>query len=122
MIPHPLADDLVKSVKRRASLMVRPATPAEMGSFEAKEADCHRNVERWILDHPRHRHARGWLVMPGGHFVRHSVVQFEDGRLVEITYVDGTHRRFIWHDRISQLPFDDLPPQICRPIPADLRH
>lgn len=51
--------------------------------------NCHENVKAWIALHPRDRTIRGFLVTPlsggGTIFDLHSVIQREDGSLVDVT-------------------------------------
>jgi hypothetical protein len=54
---------------------------------------CHSNVETWIRHSPAHKRVRGLLLQgPFFNFWRvlaHSLVQVEDGSLVEITPQEG---------------------------------
>jgi len=51
---------------------------------------CHDNVRKWVSAMPQHKHVFGYLIcdyLPIGHWVvrPHSLVEFEDGTLVDIT-------------------------------------
>jgi|GEM_PF-5102140 len=75
------------------------------------ERECHRNVGRWVQEHPGHRAVAGWLVTGVGILVLHSVV--DTGlALLDITPRPGTDgHRFLdfipWPG-----PIEGLPPQL----------
>ncbi|GLS18130.1 hypothetical protein GCM10007874_11460 [Labrys miyagiensis] len=127
MNPDALASDLMLALERGQVEKLRPVNVAELGQFKSQPADCHNNVKRWVSEHPEHRPAEGWLVRLDGHFIKHSVVQFEDGTLVDITLHDLGEMKydeiladFIFHNQISTCPFSAMPAEIRPPIPPDM--
>ena len=66
--------------------------------------ECHRNVDRWIADHPDDRAVRGWIstqnTAPWGfdQFSSHSVVQTPTGELIDVTLPQSErHHDFVRH-------------------------
>lgn len=89
--------------ERRQEAAVVPFDERRGADWAPVENQCHYNVDRWVSEHPGTRAVRGWLVfdfektsMGLVHVVRftpHSVVEDEDGRLVDIT-PSGASRRY----------------------------
>jgi hypothetical protein len=64
----------------------------ELREGEIKLNDCHRNVDRWIENHPETKAVRGWPFWPANEagrytFMAHSVVE-ENDQLFDITQLD----------------------------------
>jgi hypothetical protein len=64
----------------------------QLNGGETKLNDCHRNVDRWVNNHPEAKAVRGWLFWPPNGagqctLMAHSVVD-ENGQLVDITPLD----------------------------------
>lgn len=110
MVPHFLSDALSEAVKRGQVRELHFASSGELGGFEVKTSECHLNVERWLISHPGHRHAKGWLVLPGDSFIRHSVVDRGESKLLDITLPAVSPSLFAFHSVATQLPFDNFPP------------
>lgn len=68
------------------AMRVEPVTDPD---WQGEPGHCHENVARWIALHPTDRPVRGYLVSSpsevGAVFDLHSVVQREDGSLVDVT-------------------------------------
>jgi hypothetical protein len=93
---------------------VRDVVFEEVESDCANVADCHANVDRWVVRNPHIKALRGWLtwgVDESGtcYFFAHSVV--DDGvRLIDITPMGDPSERptkFLIHDG-SEKEFDDM--------------
>ncbi|MGB8632836.1 MAG: hypothetical protein WCD69_26250, partial [Xanthobacteraceae bacterium] len=104
---------------RRHEAVVVPYEPQTTTS-PASEHWCHKNVDRWVLEHPDHMPVRGWLVfdysenelgrqlvsrqigvpIPHCRFNAHSVVETPDGRLFDLTPAPKASQRypFLRHD------------------------
>jgi hypothetical protein len=68
--------------------MLVPQVGLEEHEPPAQPAQCHENVRAYVARHPNCRPVRGWLI--GDHctfvyFNAHSLVEAEDGRLIDIT-------------------------------------
>jgi hypothetical protein len=95
--------ELVESVTLRFGRwedhVVRALTAGEAGDFVGEQAKCNENVDRWCFKHTDHLPARGWLISGGCILGKHSLVNFGDGELVEITPMPNeAHRTFLPHD------------------------
>lgn len=73
------------------------------------EHECHNNCDRYALDNPGFKTVRGWLVFdynkttegwwPICRFTAHSVLEADDGTLIDITPSQASQRYpFLRHD------------------------
>jgi hypothetical protein len=82
---NPMA--LAKTLFERLDQAVR-IEPVSDPSWHGLPGKCHDNVEKWIALHPSDRAFRGFLITPifsGALFDLHSIVQRQDGSLVDVT-------------------------------------
>jgi hypothetical protein len=87
---------------RRHEAVTVPFEMHSVTSGSPLEHDCHRNVDRFVLEHPDHKPVRGWLVLdfnkssqgwwPFCQFTAHSVVEAPDGRLIDLTPSQASQR------------------------------
>jgi hypothetical protein len=80
---------VLECVNSAVTVRFREVEPRE---GETKLNDCHRNVDRWIQNHPEIKAVRGWLFWPANEAARytlmaHSVVG-ENDQLFDITSLD----------------------------------
>ena len=80
--------ELAQSLFERIEQSVR-VEPVTNPGWHGEPNKCHENVERWIAQHPTDQAIRGYLVTTanevGALFDLHSVVQREDGSMVDVT-------------------------------------
>jgi hypothetical protein len=94
---------------RRAEAIVAPFTERSIGNWKPSEGQCHRNVDWWVLNNPKSKAVRGWLVFDFHktsmgllrlvRFTAHSLIEDEDGTLHDITPSKASQRYpFIKHE------------------------
>ena len=72
--------------RRTEGVITRLAKAPPIENWRAREHECHWNVTNWCAFHPEHKPVRGWLYFPLlVQFNTHSVIENEDGELVDIT-------------------------------------
>ena len=78
---------------RRKEGVVTKIASVEIGDWKPSEHECHGNVTTWCERNPQHKPVRGWLFFdfddyfPHVRFVAHSVIEDENGNLIDITPV-----------------------------------
>lgn len=71
---------------RRTEGVKVPYRRVQIGSSVPQPNQCHGNAQIWVANNPKHRHVRGWLFFDlMRRFAAHSVVEDEDGQLIDIT-------------------------------------
>lgn len=77
---------------RRGEAVLVPSLSVSVGDWTPMQNCCHDNVDRWITERPGTKAVRGWLIVDtssNGYnsmfFDAHSVVELEDGTLIDIT-------------------------------------
>jgi len=96
------------AIARRACAKVIPFVKVDLRGENGEVAWvpqlkwCHANVETWVHHNPNHKAVLGFLISkqsPGKWVIyNHSVVECEDGTLMDITPVHGEHQLpFIRH-------------------------
>ena len=117
--PGPSAQDkrleemAIGAVLRRTSIEIYHARAVQLQDSEGRtlwkpEAHaCHSNVETWVRHSPAHKRVKGFLLQgPLFGFWRvlaHSLVQIEDGSLIDITPQEGNQL----HPFVRHLGTDD---------------
>jgi hypothetical protein len=110
--------------RRRDEAVCVPKVEVRLGDWTPCPAHCHENVDKWLAATTAHKAVRGWLVedVSGGqgfafYFNAHSVVEVEDGMLIDITPsnvpcgflrhigTDEDFERFKVIGRLEYLPF-----------------
>jgi hypothetical protein len=75
-------------VARRSEGVIAVRQTVSLPGWAPQRNQCHDNVRFWVAAKPEHRHVFGYLVcdyLPLCWIVRpHSLVEFEDGTLVDI--------------------------------------
>jgi hypothetical protein len=104
-MPHSLA---LKSAYRQLTL----ATEQDLAGFEAKPADCHGNVERWVLLYPQHTIVRGFLRISESVFNKHCVIDTGRPKLLDITPRPQNEFRSLLSFIELRVPFDAMPNQV----------
>ena len=98
--------------------MIAPFVGRTMEDWVAQEGECYRNVDEWVSKNPDVRAVRGWLVfdigeasqglLPLTRFTPHSVIEEDDGSLVDLTLSRASRRYpFLRHDGTKE-EFDSL--------------
>jgi hypothetical protein len=77
-------------VARRSEGVIASYRAVSLPGWTPQTNQCHDNVQKWVSATPQHKHVVGYLVCDypdlGLWIVRsHSLVEFEDGTLVDIT-------------------------------------
>jgi hypothetical protein len=75
---------------RRGEGVLVPRVDVKIGEWVPQNGYCHGNVMTWLEHHPKHRAVRGWvladyLAVGFVRFFSHSVIETEDGALMDIT-------------------------------------
>jgi hypothetical protein len=87
----------------RVVARVVPFTAMSFVNGEKPElAHCHKNVDRWIAEHPTDTPIRGWLILSESEiaccFAAHSIIKSASGNAFDITPVIGErYARFLRH-------------------------
>jgi hypothetical protein len=76
--------------RRRGKAVIVPFVEVTYEDWKPQHNDCHTNVNMWVLTHDGCNAIRGWVYFAKGRggyprFVPHSVVETEDGKLIDIT-------------------------------------
>ena len=72
-----------------------------MGDWVPLVSECHKNVDKWVQEHPSHRAVKGWVAYKqcvlgenlGWELAAHSVVCDENGDLFDITPIQDERLR-----------------------------
>jgi hypothetical protein len=107
-------DQLIEIAKRvlarRATAIIVPPRVVGMRGAPGEEDwtprphYCHDNVAAWVYRSPQHKHVRGYIIFDFRMFgfwkvQAHSVVELEDGTLIDITPNDASQLYpFVLHE------------------------
>ena len=81
---------------RREEGVITNFAKVKIGDWRPTEHECHRNVTTWCEHQTDHKPVRGWLLfdfdnfLPFVRFTAHSVIEDENGDLVDITPTRGS--------------------------------
>jgi len=84
--------------RRRREGVIVPFVAVSLEDWKPQEQDCHANVNHWVLANDcRCSAVRGWTYIAHSlrgcpSFVAHSVVETEDGNLIDITPTQARRR------------------------------
>lgn len=93
----------------RDDAVVVPFVEQSLAGLILLEHECHGNADNWVLRNPGSKAVRGWIYFNAlGLFTAHSVVEVENGMLIDITPSKTSQRYpFIRHPG-SEDEFNEL--------------
>lgn len=103
--------------ERRSQAVDVPFVEKEVDGWKPRATECHRNADLYSLAIGGCRSVRGWMVFdyntasrglaPIVKFVAHSVLEFEDGTLIDITPSAASQRYPFLRHHGSDEEFED---------------